>query len=336
VSQRKTLAGGLIALAALIPLAVTATGSAKPAKQSAVLKVAVVTDIGGLNDRGFNALAAKGLADAKAQLGVTGRVFISKNNADYIPNMSTAARGGYDLVIGVGFLMGDGLAAVAKRFPKTKFAIIDFPWVALKGKPKNARGLIFRENEAGYLVGVAAATVTKTKTVSSVGGQAVPAVVAFLAGFKAGAQKTKPGTKVLSGYSEDFVDQAKCKELALNQISQGSDVVFAAAGGCGLGALQAAKEQGKWGIGVDNDQSFLGAHILTSATKKVDFAVFKTIEQAQENAFVGGTDGIYTVANGGVGFGKVSANAPNRAALIAKLTSVSKAIAAGKLKIPAK
>lgn len=336
MSQRKTMATVLVALAALIALAVTATSSAKPTQEAATLKVAVVTDIGGLNDRGFNALAAKGLAEAKAQLGVTGRVYISKSNADYIPNLSAAARGGYDLVIGNGFLMGDSVAAVAKRFPKVDFAIIDFPWVALKGKPKNVRGLIFRENEAGYLAGVAAATVSKSKTVSSVGGQAVPAVVAFLAGYKAGAQKTKAGTKVLSGYSEDFVDQAKCKELALNQIAQGSDVVFAAAGGCGLGALQGAKEQGKWGIGVDNDQAFLGAHILTSATKKVNLAVFRTIEQEQENAFVGGTDGVFTVKNGGVGFGKVSAKAPNRAALIAKLTAVSKAIAAGKLKIPTK
>jgi basic membrane protein A len=331
------MAGATVALVAVLALAVVAGGSAAPAKkQETPLKVAVITDIGGLNDRGFNALAAKGLADAKTQLGVTGRVFISKTNADYIPNLSTAARGGYDLVIGNGFLMGDALAAVAKRFPKTKFAIIDFPWVALKGKPKNARGLIFRENEAGYLAGVAAATVSKTKTVSSVGGQAVPAVVAFLAGYKAGAQKTKPGTKVISGYSEDFVDQAKCKELALNQIDQGSDVVFAAAGGCGLGALQGAKEQGKWGIGVDNDQAFLGTHILTSATKKVNLAVFRTIEQVQENAFVGGTDGVFTVKNGGVGFGKVSIKAPNRAKLIAKLNVVSKAIAAGKIKIPSK
>ncbi|HEY7732691.1 MAG TPA: BMP family ABC transporter substrate-binding protein, partial [Gaiellaceae bacterium] len=258
MAARKTMAALIVALAALIALAVTTAGSAKP---SQAIRVAVVTDIGGLNDKGFNALAAKGLADAKTQLGVQGRVFISKSAGDYIPNLSTPARQGYDLVIANGFLMGDSLAAVAKRFPNTAFAIIDFPWVALKGKPKNARGLIFRENEAGYLAGVAAKAVSKSKTVSSVGGQAVPAVVAFLAGYKSGAK----GDKVLSAYSEDFVDQAKCKEIALNQISQGADVVFAAAGGCGLGALQAAKEQGKWGIGVDNDQAFLGSHILTSA-----------------------------------------------------------------------
>ena len=335
MSQRKTTAVVLVVLAALVALAATATGFAKPAASSSI-KVAVVTDIGGLNDKGFNALAAKGLNQAKKDLGITGRVYISKTGSDYIPNLSSAARGGYDLVIGNGFLMGDALAAVATRFPKTKFAIIDFSAGALKGKPKNARGLIFRENEAGYLAGAAAATVSKSKTISFVGGQSVPAVVAFLAGYKAGAPKAKPGTKVLSGYSEEFVDQAKCKELALNQLSQGSDVVFAAAGQCGLGALQAAKEEGKWGIGVDSDQAFLGPHILTSATKKVDLAIYRTIEQVQDNAFVGGTDGVFTIKNGGVGFGKVSTKAPNRAALIAKLTAVSKLIEAGKVKIPSK
>ncbi len=206
----------------------------------------------------------------------------------------------------------------------------------MKGKPKNVRGLIFRENEAGYLAGVAAATVSKSKTVSSVGGQAVPAVVAFLAGYKAGAQKTKPGTKVLSGYSRGLRRPGEVQGARAQPDRQGLDVVFAAAGGCGLGALQGAKEEGKWGIGVDNDQAFLGGHILTSATKKVNLAVFRTIEQVQENAFVGGTDGVFTVKNGGVGFGVVSNKAPGRAALIAKLNSVSKAIAAGKLKIPSK
>lgn len=333
---RKWMVLGALALVAALALTVVSVGSAKPAKSQATIRVAVVTDVGGLNDKGFNALAAKGLAQAKTQLGVQGRVFISKSAADYIPNLSTPARQGYDLVIANGFLMGDSLAAVAKRFPKTNFAIIDFPWVALKGKPKNARGLIFKEAEAGYLAGVAAVTVAKGAPVSFVGGQAVPAVVAFLAGYRTGAKKTAPKTNVLSGYSEDFVDQAKCKEIAINQIAAGSKVVFAAAGLCGLGALQGAKEAGVWGIGVDNDQAFLGTHILTSATKKVDLAVFTTIRQVTEDAFVGGKDGVFTVKNGGVGFGTVSAKAPNRNALIAKLNAVSRQIAAGKINPPVK
>ena len=267
----------LVAIALLALLAASCggggSGEAGGGASSAV-RVALVTDIGGLNDRGFNALANKGLERAQDQLGIEGRVFISHSASDYVPNLSQAARGGYDLVIGVGFLMGDALASVAQQFPDTKFAIVDYPWSALGGKPQNARGLVFAEQEAGYLVGVAAATVAKGGTVSAIGGQAVPAVVAFLAGYRAGAKATDPSVKVLQGYSQDFVDQAKCTELALNQIARGSKVVFAAAGGCGLGALQAAKERGIWGIGVDNDQSFLGRHILTSATKKVDVAVF--------------------------------------------------------------
>jgi len=335
VAIRKWTVGAALALVAA--LAVASVGSAKSSTAEATpLKVAVVTDIGGLNDKGFNDLANKGLQRAKAQLGVQGRVFISKSAGDYIPNLSTAARQGNDLVFGIGFLMGDQLATVAKAFPKTKFAIIDYPWVALKGKPKNARGVLFAEQEAGYLAGVAAAFESKSGTVSSVGGQAVPAVVHFLAGYKAGAAKQKPGIKVLSGYSQDFVDQAKCKELALNQIDQGSDSVFAAAGGCGLGALQAAKERKVWGIGVDSDQAFLGPYILASATKKVDVGVFSTIALTKAGKYKGGTDTLFNVKNGGVGYGTISTTAPRRAALIARLNAVSKQIANGTIKVPSK
>jgi basic membrane protein A len=170
--------------------------------------------------------------------------------------------------------------------------------------------------------------------VSSVGGQAVPAVVAFLAGYRAGVRATDPSMKVLQGYSQDFVDQAKCKELALAQIARGSKAVFAAAGGCGLGALQAAKERDLWGIGVDSDQSFLGPHILTSATKKVDVAVYDTIQSVEKGTFEGGGDTLYDVSNGGVGYGKVSPDAPERDALIAKLDDVSQQIAGGDIQVP--
>jgi basic membrane protein A len=296
--------------------------------------VAIVTDIGGLNDRGFNALANEGLERAKEELGVEGRVFISEQASDYVPNLSTAARQGYDLVIANGFLMGDALATVAGQFPDVNFAIIDFPWEALQGAPANARGLVFAEQEGGYLVGVAAATVTESGVVSSVGGQAVPAVVAFLAGYEAGVEATREDAQVLSAYSEDFVDQAKCTEIGLNQIQRRSDVVFAAAGGCGLGALQAANERGVWGIGVDNDQAFLGPHILTSATKKVDEAVYQTIEQVVNDEFEGGGDTLFNVENGGIGFGEVSPDAPDRDALISTLEDVSAQIADGEITPP--
>ncbi len=334
MSVKKWMAGATVALTAVLALGVVAGGSAAPVKQEAALKVAVVTDIGGLNDKGFNALAYNGLKLGQKKLGVKGRVFISKSAADYVPNLSTAAKQGYDLVIAVGFLMGDSTAAVAKKFPKTKFAIVDVSAPFLKGTPKNVRGITFAEQEAGCLAGVAAATVSKSKTISSVGGLKIPPVDAFIAGYQFCAKKVVKSIKVLNGYSQDFVAQDKCKEVALNQIDQGSDVVFQVAGGCGLGAIAAAADAGDWGIGVDNDQAFLGKHVLTSAQKKVDQGVFQTIQLVKQGKFKGGVDGIFNVKNKGVGYGKVSTKAPKRAALIKTLNLWSGQIAKGKVKPP--
>jgi basic membrane protein A len=338
VAIRKWTVVASLALCAALALTVASVGSAKPAqahKAQAMsgIKVALVTDIGGLNDKSFNALAYKGLKNAEKKLHIDGRVFISKSSADYIPNLSTGARS-YDLVIGVGFLMADQLAAVAKRFPDTKFAIVDYPAAALKGAPKNARGILFAEQEAGCLAGVAATTVSKTKVISSVGGQKIPPVDAYIAGYQYCAKKLNKKVKTLNGYSQDFVAQDKCKEIALNQIGEDSDVVFQVAGGCGLGALQAAKDNKDWGIGVDADQGYLGKHILTSAQKKVDVGVFTTIALAGGNKWKGGVDGLFNAKNNGVGFGKVSKAAPHRVALINLLGKWKKMLASGKVKPP--
>jgi basic membrane protein A len=143
--------------------------------------------------------------------------------------------------------------------------------------------------------------------VSTVGGQKIPPVDHYIAGFQKGATDANPKIKTLNGYSQDFVDQAKCKEIALDQIAQGSKVVFQVAGQCGLGALDAAKEKGVQGIGVDADQAYLGSHIMTSALKKVDVAVFDTIKSAQDDKFAAGTDTIFDLKVGGTGFGKTNA-----------------------------
>jgi len=335
VAIRKWTVVASLALCAALALTVVSAGSAKPSKAQATsgLKVALVTDVGGLNDKSFNALAYKGLKNAEKTLGIDGRVFISKSSADYIPNLSTGARS-YDLVIGVGFLMADQLAAVAKRFPDTKFAIVDYPAAALKGAPKNARGILFAEQEAGCLAGVAAATVSKSGVIGSVGGQKIPPVDHYIAGYQYCAKKVKPGIKTLNDYSQDFVAQDKCKEIALNQIGEQADVIFQVAGGCGLGAIQAAKESKGWGIGVDADQFYLGKQVLTSALKKVDVGVFDTIKLAGGTKWKGGVDGLYNAKNGGVGYGKVSTAAPKRQALIKKLNAWTKQLASGKVKPP--
>src|SRR5215210_5471373 len=286
-------------------------GGTSSAKKEKKIRVAMVTDIGGLNDRGFNALAYKGLQQAKSELGADIRVLTSKSNADYVPNLSTLARQKYDLVVAVGFLMGDATAKVAKSFPQTNFAIVDFPSAALKGKPTNVRGLLFKENEAGYLVGYMAGLYAKEKggkqVVTAVGGQKVPAVDSYIAGYQAGAKKANPQVKTDFGYSQDFVDQAKCKEMALNQIGEGSQVVFAVAGQCGLGALDAAKEKNVQAIGVDADQGYVNSNVMTSALKKVDVAVFETAKAIKDGSFKAGEDGLFDVKSDGVGLGKVNA-----------------------------
>jgi basic membrane protein A and related proteins len=286
------------------------------------VKAGVVTDIGGLNDRSFNALANKGRKDAEKQLGAETRVLISDSNGDYVPNLTTLAQQQYDLIVPVGFLMADATNTVAAKVPNANFAIVDFSAAGLKDKPKNVEGLLFAEQEAGYLAGYLAGLWAKdnnAKTISSVGGQKIPPVDHYIAGFQAGAKKAFPGIETLNGYSQDFVDQAKCKEIALDQIARGSKVVFQVAGGCGLGALDAAKEKGVQGIGVDADQGYLGDHILTSALKRVDVAVLNAIKRVQEGQFKGGTDVLHTLKNDGVGLGKIGPEGTKYEQQVAKI-----------------
>ena len=332
------------ALIAVLTLALGAgTGAAKSDVQAAPAKykVTLVTDTGGLDDRSFNFLANKGLVDAEKKLGIDGTVFLSKSDRDYIPNLTRAARNGSGLVIGVGFLMAEQVAQVAKRFPKTKFAIVDNSGVAkefTKNKPTNVRGLLFKEQEAGYLVGYLAGRQVLAKPfngqtkLGAVGGLKIPPVDRFIAGYYAGAKKAGAKVEVTHSYSQDFGDQAKCKEIALSQIAGGAGAIFQVAGACGLGALSAAREKGVFGIGVDADQGYLGAHVMTSATKKVDIAVYQTIAAAKTSGskFRTNFNAIFTVKNGGVGYGKISSRISP--ALKTAVENIRKQIASGAIK----
>jgi basic membrane protein A len=266
----------------------------------------------------FRNINLEGLNRAKAELGADTRAIESRAAGDYVPNLSSLARQHYDVTIGVGFLLAEAVSSVARKFPQENFAIIDYSVMAPPftdaaknvATPKNVQGLTFATNENSYLIGCMAALMAKKQggkqVISSVGGLKLPTVDIFIAGYQDGAKACNPSIQVLNGYSQDFVAQDKCKEIALNQIAQGSQVVFAVAGGCGLGALDAAKEKGKWGVGVDKDQSDLGPHILTSAVKRVDTSVFDTVKAVQEGSFKGGTDALFNLANDGVAIGKTS------------------------------
>jgi basic membrane protein A len=282
--------------------------SETPTTAEKKIKVGLVTDIGGLNDRSFNQLANEGLKRAASELGAETRVLTSKSNADYVPNLSSLAQQKYDIVIAVGFLMAEATDTVAAKFPDTKFAIIDVDATSMKSKPTNTLGLLFAEQESGYLAGYLAGLYAKDEgadTISAVGGQEIPPVQKYIAGYQKGADDAA-GIKTVYGYSQDFVDQAKCKEIALNHIAEGATVVFQVAGQCGLGALDAAKEKNAQGVGVDADQGYLGDHMLTSAIKKVDVAVFDAIKAAQDGSFQGGDNVVFDVKSGGAGIGEIS------------------------------
>jgi basic membrane protein A len=342
VKVRTIAVGAVLALVAATALIVSAAGSASSTQDKFL--AGVVSDVGRFNDKGFNQLSLKGCKSGAKKSGGTCRALESRSTGDYLPNFARLQRDGADISIATGFLLAEGLATVAKRFPDGTFTIVDYsvkapPFANAKGKPlfKNVTGLTFATNENSYMIGCLAGLMAKRdggNTISAVGGLKLPTVDIFIAAYRAGARKCAPGTRTLIDYSQDFVDQAKCKELALNQIERGSKVVFQVAGGCGLGALDAAKEQSVWGVGVDNDQSFLGRHILTSAVKRVDVAVEGAVLAAKNGTFKGGTDLNFNLRNKGVAIGKISRQVPQ--AYIKRMNALGAQILAGKIKPPTK
>jgi basic membrane protein A and related proteins len=349
---RWVLAAGVVALAAAIAVG-AALGGGK-ARTVSAKQVAVVTDIGGLNDKGFNHLAYLGFKRAQTKLGIKGRIFITNTSQERLPNLQTAAGDGYGLVIGVGFNFFQDFGQVDPSYPSTHFAGVDIDHGSICASGNtcsgqaNYHGIIFREQEAGYLVGYIAGLMIHRhphngkQIVSAVGANPVPAIVHYLAGFRAGAKKANKHVTVFLNYANDptFNDQTKCKVTTQDQISRGSGIVFEAAGGCGLGGLTAAKQAHIWGIGVDANQGFLGSFMLTSALKRVDVGVYNIIKQFKKNpsSVTGNADTTFTVKNGGIGYAPLSkkVSKKDRTYITAKVNAIEKLIAKGKIKPPTK
>src|SRR5438477_9650690 len=295
----------------------TAGTSPSPGK---AIKVGLVTDVGGLNDKSFNQAANTGRLQAEKDLGLQTQVIESKKQEDYVPNLTTFAQQNYDLVIAVGFLMQNAAWKVATQFPNVKFAIIDGAPANDKGDTANlpnVANLFFKEQEAGYLVGVSAATMAKNKvgkathnTVCSMGGIPIPPVDRYIAGYQDAIKTISPTTTILNGYSNDFVDQQKGKEVGLNHISKGCDILFQVAGGSGRGHIAAAKEKGVYAIGVDVDQIDVApGTVITSAMKRVDKAVYDTSNAVKSGSFKAG-DNFFSATNDGIAFGKLDPVVP--------------------------
>lgn len=332
----------VIALAA-VALAAVSAASAAAKKPAAGITAALISDVGKFNDRSFNQSQLDGLNMAKAKLGVTALPLQSNSVSDYVPNLRTAVLKKADIIIAAGFLLADATDTVAAKFPNTKFAITDYPVEAApftdakkKHTSPNVMGLTYQANEAGCLAGYLAGLMVQKsggkQIISAVGGIKIPPVDIWIAGYKACAKMANAKIQVLVDYSQDFVKQDLCKAQAEKQIASGSQVIFQVAGGCGLGALNAAKEAGIWGIGVDKDQSDQGAHILTSGVKRVDVGIYNAIKAAQDGTFKGGADLNFDLKNNGVGLGKTSAKVP--AAFMTKVNALKAKIIAGTVKVP--
>ncbi|MGB2874857.1 MAG: BMP family ABC transporter substrate-binding protein [Gaiellaceae bacterium] len=333
----------IVGVAALAISAAGGVGSASAGPQ-ATFKAAMVSDTGNINDRSFNHLSKLGLDMAHSKLKAQTHIFISNSAADYLPNLSAAGRQGYQAIVATGFLLASDMSTAATQFPNSKFAIVDFPWAFLKDKPANAVGLTFKSEQSGYLVGYLAGLMVKKQggpqVVSAVGGKKLPSVDNWIAGYFAGAKKANPKIKTYVDYSNQFSVQfsAQCKELALKQVAKGSQAIFQVAGGCGLGALDAAKANHKgkrpvWGIGVDADQHYLGAYILTSGTKKVDVSTYRFYKSVHDGKFKGGRDFVGTLANGLQGVGVISSKVPK--SFVSQMNHIKQLIIKGKIKPPA-
>jgi basic membrane protein A len=228
------------------------------------------------------------------------------------------------------------LDVAARDYPAVKFLVVDATIAELPHKRPNVQGTLFKVEEAAYLAGYLAALTERDRpgsdVVSSVGGVKVAQVDRFIAGFQAGARRADPGVRTLNAYAKSFVDPAKCRSIALRQIARGSGVVFPVAGSCGLGALAAAGNERRFGIGVDVDQSGLGPHILTSVVKRLDLVVYRAVAALRRGHFRVGTDRVYGLRNGGVALGKISPRVPRGP--VARLASVRRQIVAGRLSVP--
>jgi basic membrane protein A len=336
------LVGVLLAVHAAL-LFVHPSGAAVPPTGDAV-DVGVVFDLGGRGDKSFNDGAYLGAERAEKELGVRVRFIEPGEGSDRESGLRLLAAEGMDLVIGVGFIFTDDLTQLAKEYPNTKFAGVDYSVATDKdGKvlppPPNLAALKFREEQGSFLVGALAALVGHSKKVGFVGGMDFPLIQKFEMGYKAGVKKVCPDCEVISQYAgvtpEAFRNPGKGKELALSQYQQGVNVIFHASGSTGLGVFEAARQTGKLAIGVDADQfKEAPGFVLTSMVKGVDNAVFDVIRRVKDGRFQGGIYQ-YGLAENGVGY-VYDANNEKLipAAVRARLESLKQDIIAGKIQVP--
>ena len=337
----QTLALASVALAVATALLPARSSEPAPHGPHQDVRVGLVFDVGGRGDKSFNDAAYEGVARSADELGVQIELLEPTGAEDREAAMRLFAARGFDLVIGVGFIFSTDINVVARAFPSTRFACIDYAPPMEGAMPENVAGLTFREEEGSFLVGAVAGIVTKTKHVGFVGGMDIPLIHKFEAGYRAGVAQACPACVVHAAYAgstpEAFRDPVKGKALAVAQISQGADVLYHAAGTTGHGVFEASRDMGVKAIGVDADQhDEMPGIVITSMIKRGDVAVFDTVKAVAEGRFHGGLLS-FGLAEDGVGY---VSEGPHGAAITAdvrdRVRELRARIVRGEIKVPAK
>lgn len=261
---------------------------AAPVNSEATIKIGLVLDKGGKDDKSFNTSAYEGAKKAEKELGIELKYVEATDNNSLETLHRNFAQKKYDLVIGIGFAQTDAVKKVAALFPQTQFAIVDGEVVA-----PNVRSLLFEEHEGSFLMGAAASIKSKNNVIGFIGGMDIPLIRRFQKGYEAGAKYVKPAVVIINNYigvtGEAWNNPAKAKEMAFSQIGQKADVIFHAAGASGAGLFDAAADKKVFAIGVDSNQNWIKPGVvLTSMLKRVDVAVFETIKSAVDKKFQAG------------------------------------------------
>lgn len=298
------------------------------------IKVGLVLDKGGKDDKSFNSAAYIGATKAEKDLKIELK-YVEATDTNAIENLHRAfARKNFDLVIGIGFAQKEAVKKVASQFPNIKFAVVDGEVTA-----PNVRSLMFAEHEGAFVVGALAAMASKTHSVGFVGGMDIPLIRRFAMGFAAGAKYVDPKISVTENYvgvtGEAWNNPAKSKELALSQYGKGVDVIFAAAGASNSGVFDAAEDKKKFAIGCDSNQNWIKPGvILTSMLKAVDVAVYETIKDAQDGKFTAGIEQ-FGLKNHGVDYTLDKYNEKLITAdMKKKVEEIKKKIIAGQIQVP--
>lgn len=261
------------------------------------ITVAMITDVAGVNDQSFNQSAWEGLQRAEKELGIEVKYLESKQDSDYATNIETLVDEDVDLILGVGMKLSEAIKEGSELYPDQNFVLVDEEIDA-----SNVKSILFKAEESAYLAGLIAGKTTKTNNVGFIGGMELPVIDTFKYGYMAGVKAANPDAKVQAQYANSFTDQAKGKAIANQMYTNGADIVFTCGGDVGTGAIEAAKENNKYAIGVDRDQSDLAPqNVLTSAIKRVDAGVFETVKSYVNGTFEGGTTTTYGLEENAVG-----------------------------------